>query len=164
MSRLLGLNNVPPVVKRKINGKTGTLQMWLENAMMEKKRAKEKIPAPHKLQWIYQWQVIYVFDNLIYNEDRNQGNILIDSNWKLWMIDHSRAFRSHKQLRNPQIARYCSRQLWERLKTLDKDLIKKEFQGILRKAEIESLLARRDLLVQHIQNLIDQKGAGGVLF
>ena len=39
-----------------------------------------------------------VFDELIANTDRNLGNMLIDRQWKLWLIDHSRAFRLHETL------------------------------------------------------------------
>ncbi|MDA2927698.1 hypothetical protein MYX78_10805, partial [Acidobacteria bacterium AH-259-G07] len=37
------------MVKRMISGKTGTLQIWIENALMEKKRLKEKIQPPNKI-------------------------------------------------------------------------------------------------------------------
>ena len=39
-----------------------------------------------------QLQVVRVFDELIQNRDRNQGNILWTSDWKMWLIDHTRAF------------------------------------------------------------------------
>jgi hypothetical protein len=31
--------------------------------------------------------------HLIANTDRNQGNLLIDDRWNIWLIDHTRAFR-----------------------------------------------------------------------
>ena len=34
-----------------------------------------------------------MFAELVYDTDRNHGNILYDTDWKLWMIDFSRAFR-----------------------------------------------------------------------
>ena len=163
-SRLLGLDNVPPVVKRKIRGKPGTLQLWVENAMMEKKRQKEKIKPPNQVRWVYQRQVMRLFDNLIDNEDRNPGNILIDADWKLWLIDHTRAFRCHQELQNPQFVRYCPRTVWARLTQLDRDLLKQELKGTLSGKEITALAARCDLLVDHIQNLIDTNGRGAVLF
>ena len=36
---------------------------------------------------------MYVFDELIQNRDRNPGNSLWTTDWKLWLIDHTRAFR-----------------------------------------------------------------------
>ena len=92
LSRPLGLDNVPPVVKRKIGSDTGTLQVWVENAMMEMERHSENLQPPRELPWTQQWQTIRLFDNLIENDDRNEGNILIDVDWKLWMIDHTGSF------------------------------------------------------------------------
>ncbi len=164
LSKLLGLDNVPPVVKRKIGGVTGTLQVWVENAMMERQRSSEKLQAPSKLPWTYQWQTLRLFDSLIDNYDRNAGNILIDSDWKLWMIDHTRAFGTTKKLTNPQLIRQCSRDLWERLQGLDREVLKEECKKVLTATQIRALLARRDLLVEHIQKLIDERGEGEVLF
>ena len=164
LSTLLGLDNVPPVVKRTIKGRQGTLQIWLENALMEKKRAQDKLQAPNRVQWVYQQQLMHLFDNLIENDDRNQGNILFDSNWKLWLIDHTRAFRYSRKLQTPEMVRYCPRSVWEGLKRLDRELLEEELKEALGRAEIVALLARRDLLVAHLQNLIDQKGEAGVLF
>ncbi len=163
LSRLLGLRNVPPTVSRNIDGKNGTLQIWVERAMMEKERQQEKIPPPVARDWINQWQIRVLFDNLIFNDDRNQGNILIDSNWKVWLIDHTRSFRLVRALPSPETIRHCGRDLWDRLRSLDKSTLETRLGGILRKSEIRSLLHRRDLLLAHLQKLIDQKGEAAVL-
>ena len=105
-----------------------------------------------------------MFDNLIDNDDRNQGNILIDSDWKLWMIDHTRSFGDTKKLRNPEMIRSSRRDVWERLQDLDREVLEVECKGSLSSIQIGALMARRDLLVQHIQKLIDERGAGTVLF
>ena len=164
LSKMLGLDNIPPVVKRKVEGDTGTLQVWVENAMMEKKRSKEKIRPPKRMHWTRQWQTLRLFDSLIDNSDRNLGNILIDADWKLWMIDHTRSFGRAKKLRNAPLIRQCRRDLWERLQGLDREVLKKECKNVLRGVQIKALMARRDLLVQHIQKLIDEKGEDRVLF
>ena len=39
------------------------------------------------------------FDNLIANEDRHLGNILITEDWRMILIDHSRSFRFSKKHR-----------------------------------------------------------------
>ena len=163
LSRLLGLHNVPPTVRRDIDGKNGTLQIWVEQAMMEKERRQEKIQPPVARDWINQFRTRVLFDNLIFNEDRNQGNILIDSNWRVWLIDHTRSFRLVRALPSPETIRHCDRDLWDRLRSLDKSTLEKRLGGILRNSEIQSLLHRRDLLLAHLQKLIDQKGETAVL-
>ena len=164
LSKLLGLDNVPPVVSRKFGRYDGTLQLWVENAMMEEERRSKKIQAPRKMPWTYQWQTLRLFDNLIDNSDRNMGNILIDSDWKVWMIDHTRAFSKTKKLRSPQLVRWCRRDLWENLQDLDREVLEKEFKNVLSGSQIKALMARRDLLVKHLQKLMDEKGTGSILF
>ena len=39
-----------------------------------------------------------LFDQLIANIDRNQGNLLYDADWHLFLIDHSRAFTTRTSL------------------------------------------------------------------
>ena len=43
-----------------------------------------------------------VFDELIQNRDPNAGNLLWTSDWKMWLIDHTRAFRLAKELLKPE--------------------------------------------------------------
>ena len=39
-----------------------------------------------------------MFDNFICNKDRNAGNLLVDDDWNLYLIDHSRAFITDKDM------------------------------------------------------------------
>ncbi len=164
LSKLLGLDSVPPVVERKIGRDKGTLQVWVENTMMEKERRSKKIQAPEKMLWTQRWQTVRLFDNLIDNTDRNPGNTLIDADWKLWMIDHTRSFGKTKQLRSATLIRQCRRDVWEKLQGLDREVLKGEFGNVLLGAQVKALMKRRDLLVEHIQKLIDEKGEDRVLF
>ena len=107
LSRLLGLDNVPPVVERKLFSTKGTLQAWLEESITEKQRREEKRFPKSMLDWLRQTHTMDIFDNLISNDDRNLGNMLIDPEWKLWMIDHTRAFRRNRELANPDKIKFC---------------------------------------------------------
>ncbi len=164
LSRLLGLDNVPPTILRKLRGKRGYLQAWLENAMDEERRIRDDLKAPDKVLWSKQIWNMRVFDNLIYNIDRNQGNILIDRNWRVWLIDHGRAFRLEKELRNPELIVQCGRKLWEKLKSLDEETVRERLKKFLRSSQIKALMRRRDILVAHIQKLIEERGENKVLF
>ena len=64
-----------------------------------------------------------LFTQLVADEDRNTGNVLITSDWKLWMIDFTRAFRRNKQLLAPGDVTRCDRQLLEKLKALTKEQV-----------------------------------------
>ena len=50
-----------------------------------------------------------VFDELIANTDRNVGNLLWTTDGKMWMIDHTRAFRLQPTLKAPQLLQRCDR-------------------------------------------------------
>ncbi|MCH8961849.1 MAG: hypothetical protein IH820_11155 [Bacteroidetes bacterium] len=89
---------------------------------------------------------------------------MIDRNWKVWLIDHGRAFRRGKELRNPELIVQCGRKLWEKLKSLDEQVVRERLKKFLRSYEIKGLLWRRDKLVQHIQKLIEESGENKVLF
>ena len=56
LSKLLGLNNVPPVVKRRMFGREGTLQVWVEEAMIDKGQVKKQIAPELGLEWLHQVQ------------------------------------------------------------------------------------------------------------
>ena len=101
LGRLLRLDVMMPVpVERSFNGKPGSNTWWIENIQMDEvDRLKKKIEAPNKDRWSRQYLITKVFDQLIYNMDRNATNMLYDKGWRLWMIDHSRAFRRHTKLR-----------------------------------------------------------------
>ncbi len=168
LAKLLGLDTVPPAVGRRIRGQQGTLQAWVENVSTER-AMREKTDVPpiggiNRWRWIMQRQNIYIFDNLIYNEDRNLGNILIEPDWKLWMIDHTRAFRRWKELMNPEQVQFAERSLWEKLQARDETVVRAKLKDFLKPAEINGLIERKGLLVAHIQKLIDERGEKAVLF
>lgn len=164
LALILGLDNVPPSIERMVQGQNGTVTAWVENAFTERDRLKKKLPPPRPQQWAHQMQNMHVWDNLIYNTDRNQGNILIDANWKLWMIDHTRAFRRNTDLlEDPDIA-LCGRLLFQRLKDLNEAEVRKRMKSRLRGIEIDALLKRRVKLIAYIEDLIREKGEAAVLF
>lgn len=164
LSRMLGLDNIPPVVVREIEGKEGSLQAWVEQSMTERTRSEKDIDPPSPMEWMYQHQIMRLFDNLIFNDDRNKGNILIDKDWKLWMIDATRAFRPTDELKNEKTIRYCERTVWERLQAMDEEQVKESLDDYLGTFELRTLLKRRKKLIEHVQSLIEDRGEEVVLF
>ena len=172
LNRLLELHNIPPAVERTLFDTQGSLQLWVEQAMMERIRRRKKITPPDQEKWDRQLQVALVFDRLINNQDRHRSNLLVDSDWKVWLIDHTRAFQlglglleSEETLpEEPEEIKRCDKDLWERLQTLEDQTISEHLRPFLRPQEISDLLSRRQWLLGHIQGLIDEKGAEEVLF
>jgi hypothetical protein len=164
LSKMLGLDCVPPVVLRKVQGQEGSLQIWVEYTITEKMRQDHKIDPPNQSSWRMQHEAMALFDNLIFNDDRNDGNVLIDPTWRLRWIDHTRAFRAFSQLSNFDEIHQIEEGMWKRLCDLDEEEVKERLHDCLRSTEISTLLKRRDLLVTKIQNLIDERGEEEVLF
>jgi hypothetical protein len=150
LAKLLGLDDMVPVsVARGYRGMSAAFTWWIDDvAMDEGERQSKKIEPPDPDSWSREIQVLHVFDQLIYNTDSNATNLLIDGKWHIWMIDHSRAFRRQKTLRNPEMLSRCDRSLLAKMKTLDEATVQKEMKGYLDKSESQGLLARRDLIVK----------------
>ena len=165
MARLLGLDSVPPAVARRHSGKMVTLQLWIENALVESERRAEGLQPEGAREFRLQVQTMYLFDELIANVDRNQGNLLFDRDtWKLWMIDHTRGFQRTRDLRGVDKITWCRADLWERLRALQRAEVDRALDRLVGRYEIDALFERRDKLVAHIQGLIDKYGEGAVLF
>ncbi len=164
MSLLLGLDNVPPATLRKHYNKSGSVQIWVEGAMTEAVRLEKKIEPPDVQRWDKQILTMNVFDAVVYNTDRNKGNILITPDWKVWMIDHTRAFRLHKRLQSPEGLRQCERHLYVRLGSLDETLVMERLTPYLKKIEIEAILARSKVVVERMKTLIAERGEALVLY
>lgn len=164
LARLLGMDNVPPATERLIQGRRGSVSLWIENAFTERERMARHQEPPDKTRWNQQIANMRVFDNLIYNTDRTQENILIGPDWKVWMIDHTRAFRRWHELNAPQQVNQIERTVWEKLQALDKSEAKKRLGPYLASHEIEAIFKRRDLLVELLRRRIVEHGEDKVLF
>ncbi len=94
---------------------------------------------------------MFVFDALIYNEDRTKQNITYSrDDWMLYLIDHSRAFRTSSgrpaDLRKVDLK--LSDLLAERLQTLDSANLNTALGGLLERPQIQALLKRRDEILR----------------
>lgn len=164
LSELLDLDMVPPAVERTIRDQPGSLQVWLEDTRPAVELREDGIRAPDQKAILLQYYQMQVFDNLIQNLDRNQGNILVDEKWRVWLIDHTRAFIRDERLPSPSTVRRCERGLWERLRTVSDEEIQAAVEPYLPPPERSGLLKRRRRLVELIQEKIDTLGEEGVLF
>ncbi len=165
LSRLLGLDNVPPVTLRRVNGVEASLQIWVEDAIVEWDRFEEKIMPPDEMSFHRQRQNMLVFDSIIGNVDRNNGNILYDENWNHWLIDHSRSFlRDADKMPYLDEIQWCSRQVYETLKGFDADHLRERLSPPLEGADVSAILKRRDKVVERLDALIAERGEAAVLF
>jgi len=161
---LLGMHNIPPSFPRSVNRQRGSITAWVEDAFTERGRVEKGKQPPDPTRWSREAIRMRIFDELIANADRNQGNILIDPDWKVWLIDHTRAFRLGAHLADATSIQSCERRLWTALETLPDERLRGAVEPWLTKAEIRALLARRRLLAEHIAELIVRRGEADVLY
>lgn len=165
IAKMLALDTMMPVtVPYQYDSTPGALSWWVDVKMDEGERVKKKIEAPDQNAWGEQVYRMRVFSALIADTDRNAGNILIGPDWKLWMIDFTRAFRTWKEVEKPQTLTRCDKYLLGRLRILTADGIAQQTNNLLTTAEINAVLARRDQIVKRFDDLIAQKGVGKVLY
>lgn len=165
LDRLLGLGMVPVTVYRKLDGTNLSVTWWVDDTLMnERERLAKKIDPPDAWAWTRQVRIMRVFDQLIYNVDRNVGNIVIDQHWKLWMIDHTRSFRDWVKLTKSVDIERIDRVLYARLKALDRSKVEAKLGTWLSRQQIDGLMGRRDLIVRGVEERIGRVGEQEVLY
>ena len=165
LDRLLGLGRFPPAVPREIDGRAGTVTLWLEDIIMEKQRRERNLQPPNPGGLAQQRAIMYVFDNIAGNTDStNVGNALIDRYWKVWFIDCSRCFVTSSVPLTLEAVSRCERSLWRRLNELTDGEIRAALSPYLSKTEVDCVIKRRAAVVAHVAALIDRLGESEVLY
>ncbi len=166
VAELLGIDHMMPVtVERDWNGTRGAMTWWIDDVMMNEETRLLERRWPDDMQaYTQQYYRMLVFAELVYDTDRNQGNILYSSDWKLWMIDFSRAFRLWGELQGPQNVTQCDRELLERMRELTRAKLVEHTRPYLNSGEVDAVIERRDKLAEHFDTLIAQKGERLVLY
>lgn len=165
LARLLELDNVPMSVERQVEGRPAAVTWWVDDVMMDegdrrKKQARDPNPARGN-GYVYRYRV---FDELIQNRDRNLGNLLYTGDWKMWMIDHTRGFRTGRNLLNPRQLVRIEQPLFEHLKMLTAESVTAAVGKSLIKEEINALIARRDVIVKLFEEEIAKRSEAAVLY
>ena len=182
LDKLIGLNMVPPAVERDFKGRAGALILWAENKYSLEDLFDHRIRIPdsaqdhtQKMNWLTR-----AWDSLIANEDRTQQNILYTEDWRMVLIDHSRSFRSTRkfterlmfgkrglkmsQQGNPFLFRRLPRWFVEKASGLSFESVKAAVGEYLTDKEIRAILARRDLLLEEVDEMVREQGEAAVLY
>jgi hypothetical protein len=160
VARLLSLNHVPVSVERRVGRDLAAVTWWVDDVLMDEgTRFKKGLPKElNASRTASQILIMRVFDELIANQDRNAGNLLWTTNGKMWMIDHTRAFRLASQLKNPKLLERCEAGLLKALRGLTLETLREAAGNSLTKPEAEAVLQRRDAIVLLFDEKIKQRG------
>ena len=155
---------VPVTVERKWKGETGAISWWIDDVMFDEATRIEKSQRPDEIAaWVAQKGRMSIFGALVHDTDRNRTNMLYTRDWKLYMVDFSRAFRLWGKLRAHNDLGRIEGQLFRRLRTLTTSEVEQALRPSLTPAEVSGVLKRRDLLVNYFEHLIAQRGVDRVL-
>jgi hypothetical protein len=151
LDRILDLQMVPTSVLATVDGDDGALSDGVENAVNERDRLEQNLPFGGYCDQWEQYRLRFIYDILIYNEDRNLTNILwTKDDYMLRFIDHTLEFRSTEK--RPRQYRKMTLELSDllraRLEGLNEAVLQRELGDYLHPRQIEAILARRDLILK----------------
>jgi len=156
LDRLLGVNLVPIAVERQLPGsEMGLLQFWIEGVSNKTEREENNTEFNSTCPKVEQYITRYIFDVLIYNDDRNQGNLVFsqDKNM-LYLIDHSIAFSTSK--RAPRMYRKTTLRLSnhfrKKLENLSLESLNQHLSSYLNDIQIKAILMRRDFILKSAES------------
>jgi len=165
LTKLLAIELIPPVVEREIEGRAGSLQVFLENCLREKDRKRKKLEPPNPEAFTKALEATRVFENLTYDKCQDADHLYIHlEDWRVCRVDFSEAFAPVPELLPGCDITFCSRKLFEGLLGLDEDAVRLALGSYLSQEEIGALFVRRGLLIDKIKTLIGEKGEDAVLF
>lgn len=166
LSRLFAVDDMMPVtVERRYQGRTGSLTWWLDDVLMdEAERDKSNVQPPRPLAFQRERMRMAVFAELVGDVDRNQGNIIYTKDWRVIMIDFTRAFRLHTAPLHPHTLTTVERRLWDRLQKATDEEIRRAAGANLTRPELNALLARRTAIAEHYARLISMRGEALVVY
>ena len=151
---LLGFGLVPPVVERKIGGRKGSLQAWVDRRLT---RFAPAAPPADMNRADEQMHAMRLFDYLIFNTDRHVRNVVFAPDWRPVAIDNSIAFHAFVRPFRP-LYRFPRGPL-DRLRRLDARALESALSRYLDPDEIAALVARRERVLQRADEVVAAAGA-----
>jgi hypothetical protein len=155
LDRLLQLDLVPVTVAREVDGRPGTLQFLPENTQTEDVRAGSGRGGSARCPLPRQWNSLYVFDALVFNQGRAPTTMVYNTaDWQLMSVGHQEAFGT----RNSRPAYLSTITLditgtWvDALSSLSDDVLTENLGDVLDKRRIRALGNRRDSLLEQAAN------------
>jgi len=182
LDKLIGLNMVPPAVEREYLGRKGALVLWADSKYSALAMSEQGIQIPEaasdraaKMGYVFRlWQC------LIANDDPTLENILYTEDWRIILIDHSRAFRADKEYTDrlvlgvdgikkhengsPYLIRRVPRDLFARITDLDEAAVKRAVGPYLTDREIYAVAVRAKLIKAEIATMVHHYGEDSVLY
>jgi hypothetical protein len=121
--------------------------------MNELDRRRKRMDPPNLDTWNRQMQAVRVFEELMSNTYRDTApplylntvwdNLLITTDWNIWLTDRTGAFRTRGQLQDPDSLVRCPRIVLGRLRAMNKDALRQALGKYLTSQQLDALDVRR---------------------
>jgi len=165
LSRYLGLDVVPPIVERTIEGVPGAVQAFISGARTQAERREMRIAPKDPEAYDRARADLVVFQALVNDDCRNDKDTLVrDDDDRIFRVDFSEAFAPDKGAGSGCLPGRCSRLLFGRLLAWDDKAVAGYLGRCLSREEIDALNTRRELLVRRIRFMIKTAGEARILF
>jgi hypothetical protein len=151
LDRMLDLELVPVTVEREVDGKAGTLQFMPDNARDETYRSRSGQGSSAWCPLQRQWNSLYVFDALIYNEKRLPSSMVYSAgNWQIMSVGHENAFgtgRGRPAYLKSQVLELTATWI-DALGTLTEDTLNEALGDVLSERQISAIGRRAGTLLE----------------
>jgi len=150
LDRLIELDMVPVTVAREVNGKRGTLQFLPKIVRTETYRSNAGQGGGAWCPLPRQWNSMYIFDSLVYNEGRAPTQMVYSpENWQLLLMGNDNVFGTGRG--RPRYLAQAPLNLtstWvEALSDLTDEVLTENLHDVLSQRQISALGKRRDQLL-----------------
>jgi len=168
IDKMLHLGMVPPTVEKQVKKTKGAAVYWIEgtknfNDLGAKNGGAPTPPDPAKqAYWNIQLTRAKMFDCLVDNQDPNLGNWLTNSDWTLFIIDHSRALHGDTTCVHDKTINHIDKELWERMQALTLADLTTHLSPWMDKSDIKAVITSRDNLGKKIDALVKKNGEANV--
>ena len=144
---------VPVTVAREVAGQSGSLQYVPPRLITETQRSAERLGASAWCPLGDQFQAMYIFDSLIFNQGRSLDRIQYSTdNFQLILVGHDQSFAANRG-RPPHLAEVPLQitPAWaSALAAFDEDSLTTALGDVLDRRRIRALLQRRDQLLESL--------------
>lgn len=159
LDRLAGIGLVPVTVVRNVGGTVGSVQLWIEGVTTLHDAVQDSELQIQNFDLVVErLGLTYVLDALIYNVDRNYGDILVDFEHDVfYSIDHSRSFRlsSKPPNRRDTDLQSIPEHVDQRLRAFDLETLRALVGDLLDDSQVRAVIKRRNRLVK----MLDKRAA-----
>ena len=152
VARELGMDVVPTVVERKIEGVTGSLQVLVEDAVPESVRRANGLEPPDPAGFRDRLEAVRIFALLVDDDCENPEDTFVETGtWNVHRVDFSEAFGLSPDPRPACLPDAAPAGVLAKLRSLDDARLAARLSRYLDRKEIQALLLRKAAIIRHLE-------------